>query len=403
MSPLVPLGISAVAYQDDEPGGLNRYTGEIVAALTVRRPESVVYATSATLVRRYAAKARRVRPQSLARSDFGGNLSRLLWHQTALPRRLKQDGAGIFYSPVPEGMIAPACPQVITIHDLLPLRFPEMYPRLRYYFRHVLPRIARASTAVIAVSETTRDEVRRCFGALDTPVYVVHGAYASDAFSATTASRERAEEARRKHRLGEYLLAVGETRPYKNTRRLLAAFARLSRDDLELAIVGKGSKMDPDLVRLPRELGVEQRVRFLGHVPDHDLAALYGGAAAFVFPSLYEGFGIPPLEAMACGCPVICSRAASLPEVCGDAAEYVDPLDVGSIAAGISRVLTDASLRRSLQGKGRERVRGFSYERAAVQITTILAEAAEATAAQRQRPLRESAPPIAARTPSSSR
>ncbi len=343
-----------------------------------------MYTTSPALARRYTAESRLVRPRSLARSDFGGNLLRLLWHQTTLPRRLKQDGAGIFYSPVPEGMIAPACPQVITIHDLLPLCFPEMYPRLRYYFRHVLPRIVHASAAVITVSEATCNEVRRFFGALETPVHVVHGAYDAVAFSPATATREMAEEARRKYRLGEYILAVGETRPYKNARRLIEAFARLRRDDLHLGFVGKSNKMDADLLHFPQELGVEDRVRFLGYVPDRDLAALYGGAAAFVFPSLYEGFGIPPLEAMACGCPVVCSRAASLPEVCGDAAEYVDPLEVDSIAAGISRVVEHAPLRKSLREKGWKRVREFSYDKAAGEIVQILEAVAEATESRRK-------------------
>ncbi|CAN5343151.1 hypothetical protein BH20GEM2_BH20GEM2_13160 [soil metagenome] len=289
------LSISAVAYQDDQPGGLNRYTGEIVAALTRCRPESLVYTASPSLAGRFPAQARLVRPRSLARSDFTGNSLRLLWHQTALPRRLKREGATICYSPVAEGMLAPACPQVITIHDLLPLRFPEAYPRLQYYFRHVLPRIARASTAVIAVSETTRDEVRRWFGPMEVPVHVIHGAYDAESFSGKTATAELAERVKRKYGLSEYLLAVGETRPYKNTQRMVEAFARLPRSDLHLAIVGKSNKMNPDLLKLPAELGVEQRVCFLGPVSDSDLAVLYRGAAAFVFPSLYEGFGIPPL------------------------------------------------------------------------------------------------------------
>ncbi|CAN5270064.1 glycosyltransferase family 1 protein [soil metagenome] len=403
MSTLGSLGISAVAYQDGQLGGLNRYTGEMVAALTRQKPEVSLYTASIPLARRHPQQSRLIRPQSLGRSDFKGNFLRLIWHQTSLPRHLKQDGVQILYSPVAEGMIAPTCRQVITIHDLLPLRFPRMNPRLRYYFQYVLPRIVRGSAAVITVSEATRGDLRRFFGASDTPVHVVHGAYDARAFSTTTATPAIVDEARRKHRLGEYILAVGETRPYKNTRRLIKAFARLRRNDLQLAIVGKTNKMDPDLEHFPRGLGVKERVRFLGYVSDRDLAALYGGAAAFVFPSLYEGFGIPPLEAMACGCPVVCSRAASLPEVCGDAAEYVDPLDVGSIAAGISRVLNDASLRSSLREKGRERVRAFSYDKAAAEIVQILDEVAGATGSQWQRWRWENTHAAAGRSPSAPR
>jgi glycosyltransferase involved in cell wall biosynthesis len=163
-----------------------------------------------------------------------------------------------------------------------------------------------------------------------------------------------------------YLLCVGETRPYKNIRRAIEAFARViatgDRPDLTLAIVGTLNRLDTHLADLPQQLGIVDRVQFLGRVSDADLANLYRSAAAFLFPSLYEGFGIPPLEAMACGCPTIVARSASLPEVCGTAAHYVDPLNVEDIAAGIVRVTGDRSYAQRLQQAGLEQVKQFQPE-----------------------------------------
>lgn len=398
------LAVSAVAYEEGEPSGLNRYIGAMVAALTARAPESRVYTACPILAARYAPSTRLSRPRMLARGSFIGRLLRMIWHQTTLPAILRRDGIRTFYSPVAEGMLHPNCAQVITIHDLLPLRFPAANPRLKHYFRFVLPRIMRASTAVVVDSEATKRDLNAFYGLGEVPVHVVYPAHDSGVFSPQTATPEAAESVRRTYQLGDYLLAVGETRPYKNLRRLMEAFARLRREDLQLVFVGKANKMDPDLVRFPRELGLEQRVRFLGYVPDRELAALYGGAVAFVFPSLYEGFGIPPLEAMACGCPVVCSRAASLPEVCGDAAEYVDPLEVDSIARGITRVVEHAPLRKSLQEKGWERVREFSYDKAAGEIVQILEQVAEARGSpgKRRRLRRESTRAVGGPSASSS-
>jgi glycosyltransferase involved in cell wall biosynthesis len=172
--------------------------------------------------------------------------------------------------------------------------------------------------------------------------------------------------------VGEYLLSVGETRPYKNIPRLLEAFARLDAPGLDLVLVGRHDPRERDLRALAERLGVGGRVRFLGFVPDEQLAALYSGAVAFVFPSLYEGFGIPLLEAMACGCPVVTSDLASMPEVCGEAAVYVDPSDADAIAAGMASVVGDREMSAALARRGLERAARFSYRSAAESILEVL-------------------------------
>lgn len=363
------IAVSAAAYDERNTSGLNRYTHEVLGALLKLEPDLIAYATSSALIAEYGDSVRRVPIRLLSESNFRGNLSRLAWHQTALPMLLRRADASMFYSTVPEGMIAPPCPQVITIHDLLPLHFPETYPRLSYYFRYVLPHVVRASAAIVVTSQATERDVRRFFRVYDKPVHVVYQGFKQETFHLQTT--ETADTARRRYGLGEFVLSVGETRPYKNIRRLIEAFARLDAPGLQLAIVGKTNKMDKEVLELPRRLGVAGHVRFLGCVPDQDLAALYGAARVFIFPSLYEGFGIPPLEAMACGCPVVASHAASIPEVCGDVAVYVDPLSVDSIAQGIAQVVNDRSVSEELRRRGLDRVTRFSYTNAAKQLLDI--------------------------------
>lgn len=364
------IAISAVAYDERDPSGLNRYTGEFLRGMMPAQPGLVAFATSPGLSELYGEQVRRIGPRTMSESNFKGNLLRLAWYQAVLPRTLKRMRSHVLYSPVPEGMISPPCRQVITIHDVLPLRFPEVYPRLKYYFRYVLPKIIDASDAIIVDSQATAEDVRRFYRTEDKPIHVVYPGYDSGLFRHQ--DMRTVERAKSSYQLKKFVLSVGETRPYKNIRGLINAFAQVQIPELQLAIVGKGSKMDPDLKGLPGMLGIADRVKFLGYVPDADLVALYGGAQAFVFPSLYEGFGFPALEAMACGCPVIASIAASIPEVCGEAAEYVDPASSDSIAAGIRRIVCDPMLRKSLAEQGLRRAENFGYDRAALRVLEIL-------------------------------
>ena len=366
------IAASAVGFDERDPSGLNRYTAGVLDGLMQSGADVVAYATSPVLREAYPGRVRAVRPRTLSQSNFKGNLLRLAWYQFELPGALRRAGASVLYSPVPEGMVSPPCRQVITVHDLLPLRFPEVYPRLRYYFRHVLPRIIRASSALVVDSQATAEDVRGYYDPVDIPIHVVYPGFDPAVFrSPDVGAVERVKSV---YHLDRFVLSVGETRPYKNIRRLIEAFAGVPVPELQLAIVGKSSKMDPDLASLPVKLGVSQRVKFLGYVPDQELAALYAAAAAFVFPSLHEGFGFPALEAMACGSPVVASNAASLPEVCGDAAEYVDPTDADSIAAGLHRVVADPALQQRLRDAGRERSRCFSYRAAADGIMQVIAQ-----------------------------
>jgi glycosyltransferase involved in cell wall biosynthesis len=166
---------------------------------------------------------------------------------------------------------------------------------------------------------------------------------------------------------GRFVLYAGNIKPHKNLERLVAAFSQLKQrsgcEDLKLLIIGDETSRYGALRRSVEAAGVRQDVRFFGFVPERTLAALYRLASVFAFPSLYEGFGLPPLEAMACGTPVVTSRLSSLPEVVGDAAVLVDPYSVADIAAGLARILEDAELRKHLVAAGRQRAHHFSWER----------------------------------------
>jgi len=260
--------------------------------------------------------------------------------------------------------------QVITVHDILPIKYPNSCPKMKYYFYYSLPILLNRSRAVICVSENTKKDIIAYHEMRDKPIYVIYEGFNRQHFY----PREKTTVQER-YGLTDYLLYIGDMRPYKNLERSLEAFTRLNLRKYKFVI---GGKKDPRfytrIEKKVEELLVKDRIVFLDYVPHQDLPHLYSEAALFVFPSLYEGFGLPPLEAMACGCPVIASNAASVPEVCGDAAYYVDPYDVESIAEGMRKVLTDEALRRNLIEKGLERAKLFSWEKSAKEHLKVFEE-----------------------------
>jgi glycosyltransferase involved in cell wall biosynthesis len=285
---------------------------------------------------------------------------------TAVLARRRPD---VFYSP---GFNAPpTCPVpfVFTVFDLIHLEIPEESSRARrlYYRLHVKPAVRRAC-AVLTGSEYSRARIVEWSGVDAERVVVIRGA-AGEEFTPEGESHEPGYP---------YLLYVGNHKPHKNLGRLIQALAQLrDRSALRLLLVGAA---DPELVDVARTIGVGDRLLFLGDVPDERLPALYRGALAFVFPSLHEGFGLPPLEAMACGTPVVSSLATSLPEVVGDAAVPVDPLDVDSIADGIDRIVGNDRLRGDLRARGLVQAARFSWQEAARRTWQALQRASERAA-----------------------
>jgi glycosyltransferase involved in cell wall biosynthesis len=264
---------------------------------------------------------------------------------------------------------APPAPSVVTLPDLRALRYPRTFSPLRGRFlRWAIPRSLRAASLTLAMSEATRREALKLVrGLAPGRVRVAYPGVDRRWFAPVPDAA--IDDVRQRFGLPErFVLAVSTREPHKNLPRLLDAFARLRQNrgmsDVGLVLAGATfatGTSDGVGARIAR-LGLENVARPLGVVPDEDLPAVYAAASVLAFPSLYEGFGYPPLEAMAVGTPVVTSDASCLPEVVGDAARLVDPLDVGSVAAGLRDVLTDGDLRQILVERGRERAARYTWE-----------------------------------------
>jgi len=263
-------------------------------------------------------------------------------------------------------------PTVLTVHDLIFKLFPRYHKRLNYWFLNaVMPLFVRRADAVIAISQATRRDLITHYGTPPEKITVVYEA-AAPCFRPPTAEAVAAVRAR--YGLPErFLLTVGTIEPRKNLVRLLETLVRLRREEpkLHLVVVGSRGWLYEDFFRRRAELGLENVVHLPGYVPDADLPAVYGAATVVVMPSLYEGFGLPVLEAMACGVPVVSSRAASLPEIGGEAARYFDPTNVEEMTAVLAQVLGDADLRAEMRAAGLERAARFSWERTARETMAV--------------------------------
>jgi glycosyltransferase involved in cell wall biosynthesis len=264
-----------------------------------------------------------------------------------------------------------ACPVVVSVHDVSFLRYPQYFSRRdRLLFSILLPASLRRAAAVLTLSSHGRDELREFYPSLRTPVHVVPAA-PSDVFRPIDASAT--EETLARHGVRRpFFLAVGSLQPRKNLLRLVEAFQalRIAHPDLQLAIVGPGGYRSSSVHDRVEKLGLTTSVRLLGYLSECDLCALYNAAVALVYPSVYEGFGLPVVEAMACGRPVIAANTSSLPEVAHDAAVLIDPFDVSALHAAMERLANDARLARDLGGRGLARAATFSWRQSASAAVT---------------------------------
>jgi glycosyltransferase involved in cell wall biosynthesis len=345
--------------------GIGRYTRSLVEAL-VRDPQAasfVLYLDRETSVLPPATEAR-VLPWP----------QRLLWTLWALPRDLRRRPVDLFHGvtgfELPRGA---RCRLVTTVHDLIPARLPALVPwRHRLAVRLLLGSALRHASRVIAVSEATRRDILERYRIAPERVVIVPEA--ADSRFAPPAAADRARVRRDYGLDGPYVLFVGLLEPKKNLGTLLRAVARLARAGrfrpATLAITGAAGWGVEDPAVAAARLGCGDVVRCLGPVPDGDLPALYGEALAFVFPSLWEGFGLPVLEAMAAGAPVLASRRGALPEIAADAALLVEP-EEAALAEALDRLLGDAPLRARLREAGFARARAFSWERAARETMAV--------------------------------
>jgi glycosyltransferase involved in cell wall biosynthesis len=288
---------------------------------------------------------------------------RYLWEQTSLPLDLRRRRAVLLHSPHHTTPLLCPCPRAVTVHDVTFFLIPERYPWSRRLFFQVATWISvKRARAVLVPSASAADDLRTV---LHPPASRVHVTHEGVEAIFKPSSEDECIAARKRFNLAErFLLSLGTLEPGKNRTTLLQAFQRLVAEgrNVHLAVAGQAGWSGGSEANEARDLGLEGRVRFLGYVPHAELPALYSAATAFVFPSLHEGFGLPVLEAMACGTPVVTSNTSSLPEVAGDAALLVDPLDSGALADAIARVLDDPELAARLRQAGLERAASFSWD-----------------------------------------
>jgi glycosyltransferase involved in cell wall biosynthesis len=298
--------------------------------------------------------------------------------QVRIPLDLRREGIDLFHAP--HYVLPPLtpCKSIVTIHDCIHLRFPQYLPnRLGYaYARASMWAATHRSNRVLTVSDASKRDILRHFHIPSAKIDVIYNAI--DERFGELPDAEEIERVRERYQLNDpFVLYAGNIKPHKNLERLIESFHMLRRhgpEHVKLLIIGDEISKYATLRRAVHKYKLHKHVRFLGFVPDRTLAALYRLAAVFVFPSLYEGFGLPPLEAMASGTPVITSNVSSLPEVVGDAALLIDPYEPGTIADAMRRVLTEPGLRESMREKGLARARAFSWERSVRRVREIYEE-----------------------------
>jgi glycosyltransferase involved in cell wall biosynthesis len=283
-------------------------------------------------------------------------LKRLAWTQFELPRLARGHQASLIFTPAPEGYLGlQSIPQVVMVHDLRPISHPERSLQ-SVYFQAWVPPLLRAARHVLTNSLFTAGEIQRCTGLPAERISVIPLGYDAEHFTPGDPGSPIPQQ--------PYLLHVGQGYPHKNLRSLIQAFALVAfaYPELRLVLAGKPHPTEtPQLQALAAELGLQHRVEFRAYVPYANLADFYRGASAFVFPSLWEGFGLPVLEAMACGTPVITSVGSGTEEVAADAALLVDPVDIDALTHAMRRLLDQPSLQEQCRRKGVERAAQFSW------------------------------------------
>ncbi len=278
-------------------------------------------------------------------------------------------------------------PSVITVFDLSFLKFPEMFLQKDLYkLKSWTSYSVKQAERIITISESSKKDIMKYFSIKEEIIKVVYPGYDKNKFKVQSASWQtkfKIEEVKNKYKIiDDYILFVGTIQPRKNLNRLLEAFKILKRKhiqsrDLKLVVAGmikegRGGWMQENFFSKIKDLGLEKEVIITGYIPDDDIPLLFSGAKAYVLPSLYEGFGIPVIEAMACGCPVVTSNLSSLPEIAGNAAILINPYDTDSLAEGISNACYNQSIRRDLIRRGLEQVVKFNWRTSSLQILSVL-------------------------------
>lgn len=349
---------------DTKPTGLGIYTLNIINQLSLSKRRCTLFTSinynsndqiHVTKITKF------VRPYPYKKL---GGILRFLINQTYFTILAKR--YNLAYLPTPHGSIF-LKNQVVTVHDLLALHFPKQHKLQYYYYKFFLPFILKNAKCIISISESTKQDLIKFYNLSPQKIKVVHNGFDRNNFTYKADAKEYIEK---KYNLKNFIFTVGSSYPHKNIDRLIKAFKDLDNQDLKLAITGHIGENQKKIISTYDI----KNVIFLGYIDSDDLPYFYSAATLMVYPSLYEGFGFPPLEAMSCNCPVVVSNTSSLPEVCGDAVEYINPYNISSITHGIMKVIKDDEYRNHIIQKGHLQVCKFSWEQTSQDIIEVFNE-----------------------------
>ncbi|XGV98774.1 MAG: glycosyltransferase family 4 protein [Leptolyngbya sp. BL-A-14] len=339
-----------------QPTGISTYSLNIIKELKALNPDVVSsfeidgyewHRSPAGLTAEYGLK---------------GHLKRLIWTQFQLPQLYQTLGSTLLFSVLPEAPLWSNCRSIVMVHDLIPLHFFKRFAPATLYNRHYIPQVLKQAEHLICNSNATAQDIMRFCGISAKQITPIPLAYDAQTFRFLNLPTRN------------YFLYLGRFAPYKNVQRAIAAFAALpKRSDYEFWLAGPPDRRQFPLLQAQiKDLQLTHQIKFLNYVAYEDLPRLINQAIALVFPSLWEGFGLPALEAMACGTPVITSNLSSLPEVTEDAAFLVDPYDVGAIAQAMHTVATDAQLWADLRTASLNRASQFSWAKTGQATAEVL-------------------------------
>jgi len=359
------VGIDASRITENEKAGVGNYTYHLLKALEKIDKKN-----------RYVLYFNKIPTKfEISQSNFSTKVisSPRFWTQGRLALECLIHPPDILFVPAHTIPVLrrPSLKTVVTVHDLGAEFLAEYHkwPQ-KIYLNWSTEYIAKHATHIIAVSNHTKRDLMRTLKAPARQISVVYEGVDSKFFYPRP--DWEIKQVKANYGVGRgYFLYVGTIQPRKNLVRLIEAFSKSGVENTDLVLAGSSGWLDEEIYKLPEKLSISKYVRFLGYVTDEDLPALYSGAVGLVFPSLYEGFGLPILEAFACGCPVLTSKIGAMAEVAGDAALLVDPYNKDEIAAGLKKLVSDRNFREDLIKKGSERVKEFSWEKVAKETIKV--------------------------------
>lgn len=343
----------------DQPTGISNYALSLLPHLRSLHPILLI----SSPISGYTCLP--IPPKLTPEAGIQGRLRRLYWVQFKLPKLFKQLKAKLIFSPLPEAPIATGSRFIVTIHDLIPLRFPKRFGPRTLYYRHWAPWVLHQAEHIICNSQSTANDLVDYFGIKTYKISPIPLAFDSACFRPDLSKVSTDSP---------YFLYIGHSEPYKNLPRLIQGFSEIyQKCTHQLWIAGTPERRYTSKLQAQiQALGIEERVKFLDYVPYDKLPILIAQATALVFPSLWEGFGLPVLEAMACGTPVITSNLASLPEVAGEAAILINPYNAAEIADAMNLIAQDGELRSQLRQAGFARVKQFSWQKTGQATVEVL-------------------------------